>query len=108
MSLAAARSFTEHEPAAQAYRCERQGLPEMADIQVCGLDDRIAEALELRARRHGISMEEEVRRILSSSVNAGLEELRRGVDAIRARTKLSTRPEHDSVRIIREERDAWG
>jgi plasmid stability protein len=80
----------------------------MADIEVRDLDDRVAEALKARARQSGVSLEEEVRAILTRTVDADWEELLRRADSIRARTELCARPELDSAQIIREERDAWG
>lgn len=42
----------------------------MPDISVRRIDEEVYERLRSRARRHGVSMEEEVRRILGSAVNA--------------------------------------
>ena len=42
----------------------------MPDISVRRIDPEIYEKLRSRARRHGVSMEEEVRRILGSAVRA--------------------------------------
>ena len=42
----------------------------MPDISVRKIDPEIYEKLRSRARRHGVSMEEEVRRILGSAVSA--------------------------------------
>jgi plasmid stability protein len=80
----------------------------VADIEVRDLDDRVVAALQARARGNGVSLEDEVRTILTRTVEADWDELVRRADAIRARTKLCPRPELDSARIIREERDAWG
>ncbi len=44
----------------------------MAAITVRGLDDQVHEALGRRARRHGRSMEAEVRAILAERVRADL------------------------------------
>ena len=41
----------------------------MANISVRKLDDRIYESLRLRAVKHGISMEEEVRQIIAQVVS---------------------------------------
>jgi plasmid stability protein len=40
----------------------------MANLSVRNLDDTIYERLRIRAARHGVSMEEEVRRIIQRSV----------------------------------------
>ena len=42
----------------------------MPDISARGIDPQVYEKLRSRAKRHGVSMEEEVRRILGSAVNA--------------------------------------
>ena len=40
----------------------------MANLSIRKLDDRTLEQLRIRAARHGVSMEEEVRRILGAAV----------------------------------------
>jgi plasmid stability protein len=42
----------------------------MASLSVRKLDERTLEQLRIRAARHGVSMEEEVRRILGAAVAA--------------------------------------
>ncbi len=42
----------------------------MASISVRKLDDEIVAKLRLRAAEHGVSMEEEVRRIIEAAVSA--------------------------------------
>ncbi len=42
----------------------------MASISVRNLDDKLYEQLQLRASKHGVSMEEEVRQIISQAVTA--------------------------------------
>ena len=42
----------------------------MASISVRNLDDKMYEMLQLRAAKHGVSMEEEVRQIISQAVSA--------------------------------------
>ncbi len=42
----------------------------MANLSIRKLDDRTLEQLRIRAARHGVSMEEEVRRILGAAVAA--------------------------------------
>jgi plasmid stability protein len=80
----------------------------MADIEVRDVDEYVVRALKARAEQRGVSLEDEIRAILTRTADADREELLRRADAIRARTKLDPRPELDSARIIREERDAWG
>ena len=42
----------------------------MANLNVRGLDDDTLSRLRMRAARHGVSMEDEVRRILEEAVSA--------------------------------------
>ena len=81
----------------------------MADLKVRQLDDAVAAALKARAKARGRSLEEEVRRTLGESVATGKEAFRRRAAAIRAAIgDRIGRPELDSARLIREDRDAWG
>ena len=81
----------------------------MADIKVRNLDERVADVLRVRARQRGVSLEEEIRRTLAESVTANMEAFARRAAALRAATAdQPLEPELDSVRLIREQRDAWG
>jgi plasmid stability protein len=81
----------------------------MADVKVRNLDERVADVLRTRARQRGVSLEEEIRRTLAESVEADMQAFARRVAALRAATAdQSPDPELDSVRLIREQRDAWG
>lgn len=81
----------------------------MADLKVRNLDDHVARVLRNRAERKGVSLEEEVRRTLAASVSADRAAFIRRAKALREQSgKEPGRPELDSARIIREERDAWG
>ncbi len=81
----------------------------MADIKVRNLDDRIADILRARAKQRGISLEEEIRRTLTASVESDMEAFARRAAAIRAATAgQENDPSADSVATIREQRDAWG
>lgn len=42
----------------------------MASISVRNLDDKIYKQLQLRASKHGVSMEEEARQIIAQAVSA--------------------------------------
>lgn len=80
----------------------------MADLKVRNLDDAIASALKARAKAKGVSLEEEVRRTLAASVAADREALVRRAKALHAAAGgRPGRPEFDSARLIREDRDAW-
>jgi plasmid stability protein len=79
----------------------------MAD-KVRRLDDAIASALKARARAKGVSLEEEVRRTLTAAVLADREALVRRARTLHAAAGGKPgKPELDSARTIREERDAW-
>jgi plasmid stability protein len=66
------------------------------------------ECLKARAKAKGVSLEEEVRRVLTASIAADREELLRRARALHAAAGGKPgKPELDSARIIREERDAW-
>jgi plasmid stability protein len=81
----------------------------MADLKVRNLDDHVASALKARARQKGIPLEEEVRRTLALSVARDRADLFARAKALRAAAGgIPGRPELDSARIIREERDTWG
>jgi len=81
----------------------------MADIKVRNLDPRIADILRARAKRRGLSLEEEIRRTLTASVSADMEAFARRAAAVRAATAgQEDDPSADSVPAIREQRDAWG
>ena len=81
----------------------------MADLKVRNLDDHVAAVLKARAQEQGISLEEEARRTLARSVARDRADLVRRAEALHAAAGGKPgKPELDSSRIIREERDAWG
>ena len=81
----------------------------MADLKVRNLDDHLAAVLRARARHKGISLEEEIRRTLTASVATDRADLVERAKALHAAAGGKPgKPELDSARIIREERDAWG
>jgi plasmid stability protein len=81
----------------------------MADIKVRNLDDSLATALRSRAKAKGISLEEEVCRTLAASVEADRAELVRRARSLHAAAGgQPDKPELDSARIVRAERDVWG
>ena len=81
----------------------------MADIKARNLDARVAEVLRARAKQRGVSLEEEIRRTLAVAVDADMASFARRAAAIRAASaEQATDPDADSVRMIREQRHAWG
>lgn len=81
----------------------------MAELKVRQLDDRVVAALKARAKKRGVSLEEEVRTTLSMSVAARRDAFARRAASLRAAGGGDrANPDLDSARIIRRERDAWG
>jgi antitoxin FitA len=81
----------------------------VAEIKVRQLEERVVDVLRVRAKHRGVSLEEEVRSILTAAVDADREALTREAKAISERVRRANPVQAtDSVRIIREERDAWG
>lgn len=81
----------------------------MGELKVRQLDDHIIETLKARAAAKGVSLEEEVRRTLTESVAQDRSVLLGRLKALHARMGGKPgRPEADSARVIREERDEWG
>jgi plasmid stability protein len=80
----------------------------VADIKVRNLDDSVASAPKQRAKAKRISLEE-VRRTLAASSKADRADLVRRARAPHAAAGSKPgKPELDSARIIRAERDSWG
>ena len=80
----------------------------MADLKVRQLDERVANALKIRASKRGVSLEEEVRSTLSASVAASRNAFRRRAAALRATVTRKGRAAADSAPVIRKDRDASG
>jgi plasmid stability protein len=74
----------------------------VATIIIRNLDDEVAERLRLQARLHGVSLEQEARRILAAGTQATRAEIAARAAAIRARQ----RPHRSrGVELIREDRE---
>jgi plasmid stability protein len=74
----------------------------MAAIIIRNLDDLVAERLRLQARLHGVSVEEEARRILAEGTRISRGEFFARAAALRA----AQRPHRSrAVDLIREDRD---
>lgn len=81
----------------------------MADLKVRQLDDRVAAALKARAKRKGVSLEEEARATLAASVAETRRGFLRRARAVRAAAgHRRGAASLDSARTIRRERDATG
>jgi plasmid stability protein len=75
----------------------------MAQVLVRDLDDAVVETLKRRARRHGRSLEAELRLVLERSAGADMLEARRVAERIRA--ELSGRGHSDSGELVAEDRE---
>jgi antitoxin FitA len=80
----------------------------MAELKVRQMDDAVVATLKARARKRGVSLEEEVRSTLAAAVAARRGAFARRAAALRKAAGGPGDPRLDSVRLIREERDAWG
>jgi plasmid stability protein len=81
----------------------------MAELKVRNVDERVISALKERARRRGVSLEEEVRSMLNGVVARRRSAFARRAASIRsAGSSGQIDPSLDSARIIRANRDAWG
>ena len=74
----------------------------MASIIIRNLDDLVADRLRLQARLHGVSVEEEARRILDEGTKMTRKQIAAEAAAMRAQQK----PHRSrAVDLIREDRD---
>ena len=81
----------------------------MAELKVRQVEESVVAALKARARRRGVSLEEEVRATLSASMASRRSAFARRAAALRrAAGRKPGRPSVDSARLIRRERDAGG
>lgn len=76
----------------------------MAQVIVRNLDDGVVAALKRKAELHGSSLEQELRRILSSAAKLAPEDRVALARRIRAMTPPG-RIQRDSTELIREDRD---
>ncbi|NIR46302.1 MAG: Arc family DNA-binding protein [Gemmatimonadetes bacterium] len=75
----------------------------MAQLLVRDLDNEVVERLKARARRHGRSLEAELRQILGRAATADVVEARAVADRIRR--QLSGREHSDSADLVAEDRE---
>lgn len=80
----------------------------MKELRIRNVDDWVVEWHRTNARRHGTTLEGELRQIVTESALASkralADELRAGLDEFRSQGRMFT----DSAKLIREERDARG
>ncbi len=75
----------------------------MAQVIVRNLDDEVVASLKRQAADHKRSLEQQLRLILTNAANPKLSAFREWAAAIRS--SASSRPDRDSVDLIREDRD---
>jgi plasmid stability protein len=81
----------------------------MAELKVRQVEKSVVAALKARARRRGVSLEEEVRATLSASMVSRRRAFARRAAALRrAAGSKPGKPRLDSARLIRRERDVSG
>jgi plasmid stability protein len=81
----------------------------MAELKVRQIEDSVVVALKARAKRRGVSLEEEVRATLSALVTSRRNAFARRAAALRrAAGGKPGAPRLDSTRLIRQERNARG
>jgi plasmid stability protein len=80
----------------------------MADVMVRNLDQSVARAVWTRAKRRGVSFEEEVRCSVAESVTLEQEGFARQGAACRAASRARSRPRSDGAVLVSPDRDTWG
>ncbi|PWU22289.1 MAG: hypothetical protein C5B48_10305 [Candidatus Rokuibacteriota bacterium] len=75
----------------------------MAQVVIRNIDDAAMDRLKARARRNGVSLERELRTILTETARLDDSGFRRRAAAFRR--KLSGRRHSDSAKLIRDDRD---
>lgn len=73
----------------------------MANMVIRNLDDKVAARLRLQARLHGVSVEQEARRLLAQGTAISRREVAARARAIRARQK---RHRSRAVDLVRQDR----
>jgi len=76
----------------------------MAQVIIRDLDDAVVERLKRRAADHGVSVEQELRAIITAAVRPTKEEMIAQMRRIRARTRPGKFPSAEEM--IREDRDS--
>jgi plasmid stability protein len=75
----------------------------MAQVVIRNIDDAVIHRLRMRAERHGVSLERELRTILAEA--ARLDRMGFAEEAGAFRRKLAGRKHSDSTALIRHDRD---
>jgi plasmid stability protein len=80
----------------------------MGDVRIRNLDEDVVLALKALARRHGNSLEGELRTMLTAAARRPRQELVAELERFQGELKAKYGDHTDSVPLIREERDRWG
>lgn len=78
----------------------------MAQVIVRNIDDEVVKRLKARATRHGHSLEQELRDVLTIAAKPDREALLALADKVRAMTPSENVGKFDSTKLIREDRDS--
>ena len=80
----------------------------MGDVRVRNLDNDVVAELKARARRHGVSLEAELRELLTQEANRPRQAMAQRLQEHRDRIRQESGELPDSTPFIRAERDQWG
>lgn len=80
----------------------------MAEIRVRNLDDGVVSALKVRAQRHGKSLSEELREMLTAEATRPKREMLDRLQGLRDSIRAESGELPDSTPFIRAERDKRG
>jgi antitoxin FitA len=87
----------------ESSRYHFRKVAEVAHVVIRNIDDEVMRRLKSRAARKGVSLQRELRTILTEAVHA--DRARFGEQAAGFRRKLAGRRPSDSTALIRTERD---
>lgn len=80
----------------------------MGDVRVRNIDDKVVQELKDRARRHGRSLEAELRGLLTDEAFRPRREIADRMESLREAIRAESGVLADSTAHIREERDRRG
>jgi plasmid stability protein len=75
----------------------------MAQVIIRNINERAIQRIKTRAKRHGHSLEQELRNIITTAAHLNMEEARNNIATFRS--TLESRQHSDSTLLIREDRD---
>lgn len=80
----------------------------MGDVRVRDLDPGVVAKLKAQARRHGRTLQQELKTLLTDAVLRPRQSLAKKLRELHIRLRAEYGELPDSTPIIREERDRWG